>query len=626
MNQKRYLIKGTLLLTVMGLLTRVAGFFYKIFLSRTIGAAEIGLYQMTIPVFSFCTALCGGGIQTAVSRFVAEALAAENAVARENARKQDDIPHRENTQAAKDEPSRKKPQPAEAESDRKNARIKARRALLTGLLLSLPASVFCMILLYFGADLIGRRFLLEESCAGLLKVMAFSLPFSTVHCCVCGYFMGSKKVLPPAFSQFIEQMVRIFFVVSAYCLSLPNGTTAGGARLMVLGQLLGEAACAIFVLACMGCLSRTSTAKHPLRAQSHSAKHPMPTQSNIPLRSSLKQSDATLRSSLRQSGTIMRSIPVNPGAAFRRCRSSAQKMLSVSLPLGLNRMLMCVLQAIEASLLPQMLQRAGQSSMEAISDYGTLTGMAMPMILFPTAVTSALGMLLLPTVSEAHALQQKKQLTQTVNATFMGGLILGSFCLGLFLLFGDGVGNILFQNSLAGVYIRRLALICPLIYINTTMMSILHGLDRSASILLWNLAGFALRFFCILRLVPLLGMNGYLWGLLLDDLLVSVCILFTLRRASWLTVSVPDLLAKMLLPAITGGGAVLLFRAAIAQKISPMAAFAVSGGIYCLTFAGMGRVLLWSDPKKMSDQKKTTLFSGLSSGAGKKLQKRQRNL
>ncbi|MCD7956256.1 MAG: oligosaccharide flippase family protein [Lachnospiraceae bacterium] len=609
MNQKRYLIKGTLLLTVMGLLTRVAGFFYKIFLSRTIGAAEIGLYQMTIPVFSFCTALCGGGIQTAVSRFVAEALAAENAVACENARKPDDIPHRENTQAAKDEsgqgelrPTQSKSgqrnhRPAKKELDRKRARIRASHALLTGLLLSVPASVLGMVLLYFGADLIARRFLLEESCAGLLKVMAFSLPFSTVHGCVCGYFMGSKKVLPPAFSQFIEQMVRIFFVVSAYCLSLQNGT-AGGARLMVLGQLLGEAACAIFVLACMGCLSRTSTAKHPLRAQSHSAKHSMPTQSNIPLRSSLRQSGTTLRSSLRQSGTVMRSIPFHPGAAFRRFRSSAQKMLSVSLPLGLNRMLMCVLQAIEASLLPQMLQRAGQSSMEAISDYGTLTGMAMPMILFPTAVTSALGMLLLPTVSEAHSLQQKKQVTQTVNATFMGGLILGSFCLGLFLLFGDNVGYILFQNSLAGIYIRRLALICPLIYINTTMMSILHGLDRSASILLWNLAGFALRFFCILRLVPLLGMNGYLWGLLLDDLLVSVCILFTLRRASWLTVSVPDLFVKMLLPAITGGGAVLLFRAAIAQKIPPMAVFAVSGGIYCLTFSGVGWALLWPDRKK----------------------------
>lgn len=610
MNQKRYLIKGTLLLTVMGLLTRVAGFFYKIFLSRTIGAAEIGLYQMTIPVFSFCTALCSGGIQTAVSRFVAEALAEGNDAARENTRKPVDKPYRKNAWSAQNESGQgefrpaqsksgqgelrpaqsksgqKNHRPAKEEPDRKRAHIRARRALLTGFLLSVPASVLGMVLLYFGADLIAGRFLLEESCAGLLKVMAFSLPFSTIHGCVCGYFMGSKKVLPPAFSQFIEQMVRIFFVVSAYCLSLQNGS-AGGARLMVLGQLFGEAACAIFVLACMGCHSRASTAKHFLRAQPYSANHSMPTQSNI-----------TLRSSLRQSCTIMHSILVNPGAAFQRCRSSAQKMLSVSLPLGLNRMLMCVLQAIEASLLPQMLQRAGQSSMEAISDYGTLTGMALPMILFPTAVTSALGMLLLPTVSEAHALQQKKQLTQTVNATFMGGLLLGSFCLGLFLLFGDGVGNILFQSRLAGIYIRRLALICPLIYINTTMMSILHGLDRSASILLWNLAGFALRFFCILRLVPLLGMNGYLWGLLLDDLLVSVCILFTLRRASWLTVSVPDLLVKMLLPAIISGGAVLLFRAALNQKIPPMAAFAVSGGIYCLTFAGVGRTLLFPGRKK----------------------------
>ena len=45
------LITGTLLLTAAGLLSRVLGFFYRIFLSRTIGAEGLGIYQMIFPVY-----------------------------------------------------------------------------------------------------------------------------------------------------------------------------------------------------------------------------------------------------------------------------------------------------------------------------------------------------------------------------------------------------------------------------------------------------------------------------------------------------------------------------------------------------------------------------------------------
>ena len=48
-----YLIKGTFWLTAAGLITRTAGFFYKIFLSRIIGAEEIGLFQLCMPLYTF---------------------------------------------------------------------------------------------------------------------------------------------------------------------------------------------------------------------------------------------------------------------------------------------------------------------------------------------------------------------------------------------------------------------------------------------------------------------------------------------------------------------------------------------------------------------------------------------
>ena len=60
------LITGTILLTTAGLLSRVLGFFYRIFLSRTIGAEGLGIYQMIFPVYGIFFSLCAGSIQTAI--------------------------------------------------------------------------------------------------------------------------------------------------------------------------------------------------------------------------------------------------------------------------------------------------------------------------------------------------------------------------------------------------------------------------------------------------------------------------------------------------------------------------------------------------------------------------------
>ena len=69
--KKHTLITGALLLTAAGFLSRILGFFYRIFLSRVIGAEGLGIYQMIFPVYGICLSLCAGSIQTAVSRHTA---------------------------------------------------------------------------------------------------------------------------------------------------------------------------------------------------------------------------------------------------------------------------------------------------------------------------------------------------------------------------------------------------------------------------------------------------------------------------------------------------------------------------------------------------------------------------
>ena len=67
-KQLHPLVGGTLLLTAAGLMTRLIGFFYKIFLSRAIGAEGIGIYQMIFPIYGVCYALTTSGAEIAVRR------------------------------------------------------------------------------------------------------------------------------------------------------------------------------------------------------------------------------------------------------------------------------------------------------------------------------------------------------------------------------------------------------------------------------------------------------------------------------------------------------------------------------------------------------------------------------
>jgi stage V sporulation protein B len=216
-------------------------------------------------------------------------------------------------------------------------------------------------------------------------------------------------------------------------------------------------------------------------------------------------------------------------------KQAVQNILSMALPITLSRVLVCLLQGIEAALLPQQLQRFGMDSSAALTIYGTLTGMTLPLLLFPTAVTGSLATLLLPVVSEARSLHQDKKITNTIRASFYSSLLLGYFFLAAFLLFGIPCGELLFHSTLAGSYICRLAVICPFLYVNTTLSSVLHGLGKTTLLSVCSTVSFCIRLLFVLLLVPELGIQGYFLGLILTQAGQTICYLIVLYQAAGFT-------------------------------------------------------------------------------------------
>ena len=181
----------------------------------------------------------------------------------------------------------------------------------------------------------------------------------------------------------------------------------------------------------------------------------------------------------------------HPSSFEKACPFSAhsiREILTFSLPLSTNRVCLSLLQSAESICIPLRLQAFGLARSAALSSYGTLTGMALPLVLFPSAVTNALSVMLLPAVSESQAGKDRKAIARLSVRTVQSCLLLGILCTIFFLVFGNLCGILLFDSNEAGTYIQILSWLCPFLYLGTTLASILNGLGKTFLVFLSNMA------------------------------------------------------------------------------------------------------------------------------------------
>ena len=372
MDNKHILLKGTLILTLAGFLTKILGFLYRIFLSQTIGAQGMGIYQLIFP------------IQTAISRFVAARV------------------------ALKDEQG-------------------ARDIFLIATSLSMAISFAVTFLLYRHASWFAVHILLEEQCTDLLRVSSLSIPMGTFHSCAYGYYLARKKTGIPAWSQLVEQTARMSATYLLYLVWTGEGHPLTP-MLAVVGLFAGELVSMLFSLLFILWDYR----KYHYQI-----------------------------SNIHAPGKDLKDI------------------VSLSLPLTGNRLFINILHSMESVLIPGHLRLFGMDSASALSIYGVLNGMALPLILFPSAITNAVSAMLLPSVAQDQA-----------------------------------VGN--YKNIRRSIF-------------TTTRSGILNGLGDTGKYFAQNLLGLSIRLLFVFFVIPRFGILGYLWGLLISELAITLLTLFFLK-------------------------------------------------------------------------------------------------
>lgn len=163
---KNTIIKGTLILTIAGIATKLLGFYNRIFLTRLIGVKELGIYQLIFPLYLLAFSISCQGIATTLTKQVSYHM------------------------------GRKCPNDA-------------KRVFRYSLCISLALSIIICLIMHYAAYPLSLYILKNTDCAPLVRIITIAVPFISVKACINSFFVGIDKPAYQGISHFIEQVFRI---------------------------------------------------------------------------------------------------------------------------------------------------------------------------------------------------------------------------------------------------------------------------------------------------------------------------------------------------------------------------------------------------------------------------------
>lgn len=357
--------------------------------------------------------------------------------------------------------------------------------IVTGIVLSSVVG----ILLFFLAPKIGVSFLGDERTVLSLKVLSGSLPFMAVSACLRGYFLAVRTVIKSASEQLFEQIIQILICINIITPFCEKGLEYACCA-VAIGTTISEIGSCIY-----------SAVLYLLDIRKYKTKGE------------------------KSSGTI-------------------KKLFSIGLPVMGSSCLRSGLSMYENTLIPSGLQKFGLAQERALAEYGVISGMAMPVLMFPAVFLSSFSTLIIPEMSEANAGNHKNGISRmakkVLNATFLFIIPTTVF----FLTFSDALGKFLYNREDVGFYIKILALTVPFSYLDHVVDGMLKGLNQQLHYFTYNIIDSTLRVILAMILIPRLGIKAIIIIMFVSSILNSTLSTWRLLKVANIEIDVMNWIVK----------------------------------------------------------------------------------
>lgn len=372
--------------------------------------------------------------------------------------------------------------------------INLRRITRCAFALVVCAGTLVSIVLYLYSGFISHNILKDDRTYYSLVLLIPSIPVIAAASAIKGYFYGIQDVIPTAVSQIVEQVVRITIVMimAAYFINLGL-----------------EYACALATIAmAIGEISNLAV--------------------------------VFLVYKFRKS----KELKNYSRYGFIRKRKLIKEILSISIPVSFNRFITSSMSAVELILIPRRLLAGGLHYEQSIAEYGRLTGMANPLIFFPSLVTSSLATTLVPAISEAISLKSFRSVNYRISKSIQFTFILGFIFTVIFMCYPDEISSIIYKREKIGPLLYDLSFTCIFTYLQQTLLGILNGLGKQGISLINLIIGYAIRIGFVYYCIPLYGVHGYIWGIIISTFCVCFLNLYTVTKTTGMSIDIRNWVLK----------------------------------------------------------------------------------
>lgn len=332
----------------------------------------------------------------------------------------------------------------------------------------------CVLLLSF-SSFITTYYLHSKISPTTLQVLALSLPFLALSSCMNGYFSALSKIKKTVSAQVLEEFFKITLISFLLNYFLPSGLEYACISL-VLGSTISEFLSFLFLAFLFVRDKRKLTSK------------------------TYKDTNYT------------------------------KQILKIALPISFTSYLRSGLSTLKQLLVPIGLEKSGLSCVSALSSYGIINGMVMPLILFPCSFISSFSSLLIPEFSYMNVKNETQKMNFALNKILKFCFIFSFLVMGIFWCFSEEFNNIVYPNANVSFYIKLLCPLIVLMYIDNIVDSILKGLDKQVSVMGINIIDLISSICLIYFLLPIQGIKGYIIVLFVSEFVNGILSLILLIK------------------------------------------------------------------------------------------------
>lgn len=350
---------------------------------------------------------------------------------------------------------------------KKNLRAE-QQTVTAAVCVTLAFAVPIFLLLYLGHDHLDFLFS-DKRCTQVFLILLYSFIFTSVYSVVRGSFWGNKQFMAYSVIEFIEEAVMI---------------SVGSILMIHMTDVLDGARRAAF---------------------------------------------AVVISYITSFAIAMIYFFIK-GGKFVNPRGQFKPLLSSAMPITAMRTSTSLINSLVSVLLPARLMLAGMSAAEAMSEYGVVLGMAIPILNMPATIIGSIALVITPELSDSFYRNQHDRLKNNIEKALKVTILISCTLIPVFFVFGEDIGMLLFSSPRSGEIIRNCCVMLLPMTLNLITTSMLNSLGCEKHTLINFFFGAATMLVCVWFLPPYIGIYGLCLGQFLDHVICSVLNLRLLHK------------------------------------------------------------------------------------------------